>query len=126
MGTKATLTLPGLLVLLTGCAGSDAHLRLLESENAVSVEPSQSRDFDYLVKIRGALDFGYNPSNPETRKETALRAVAAQCPTARIVGEQAIQKGRDGANHDYFIQIRCDGAASVAEAQPTAPTRKKR
>lgn len=96
--------------LLAGCAGTDAHLRLLEHDNALQIEPSQSKDFDYLVKIKNLVDFGYDPDNAETRKDTALRAVAFQCPSARIVGEQTIEKGSYALGRparEYFVQIKC-------------------
>lgn len=77
---------------LGGCAGTDTHLRMLENSNALQVEPSQSKDFDYVVRMKNLVDIGYNPDNPDTRRETALHEMQAQCPGARIVGEQVIEK----------------------------------
>jgi hypothetical protein len=114
--------------LLGGCAGTDAQLRMLENSNALQIEPSQSKGFDYVVRMKNVVDVGYNPDNPETRKETALHSIAAQCPNARIVGEQVIEKGTYAvgrAAREYFIQIRCgpDKAPAQAAAAPTVPSR---
>jgi hypothetical protein len=82
----------------------------LENSNALQIEPSQTRDFDYVVRMKNLVDFGYDPDNPETRKATALHAIAAQCPDARIAGEQVIEKGTYAIGRparEYFIQIKC-------------------
>jgi hypothetical protein len=83
---------------------------MLEGSNSLQIEPSQSKDFDYVVRMKNLLDIGYDPDNPETRKDTAIRAMQAQCPGARIVGEQIIEKGTYAigrAAREYFIQIKC-------------------
>jgi hypothetical protein len=60
------LGIVALCAALGGCAGSDTHLRMLENSNALQVEPSQSKDFDYVVRMKNLVDIGYNPDNPET------------------------------------------------------------
>ena len=80
-------------VLLAGCAGSQAHLRLFEHDNALSVAPAQSPTHDYVVSIRNLKDFGYDPDDKATRDSTALTALKTQCPAARVVGETAIDTG---------------------------------
>jgi hypothetical protein len=60
--------------------------------------------------MKNLIDIGYDPDNPETRKETALRAMQTQCPGARIVGEQIIEKGTYAIGRparEYFVQIKC-------------------
>jgi hypothetical protein len=101
---------------------------MLENSNALQIEPSQSKDFDYVVRMKNLVDLGYDPDNPETRKETSLRAMAAQCPAGRIVGEQVVEKGTYGIGtpaREYFIQIKCDGAAPVGDADQTLARRKR-
>jgi hypothetical protein len=71
-----------------GCAGSDAQMRLLEKDNVLQVEPSQTKEFDYVVRLKNAVDVGFDPDNPETRKETVLGAMRSQCPGARILCER--------------------------------------
>jgi hypothetical protein len=105
-----TLGIVALFVAVAGCAGTDTHLRMLENSNALQIEPSQVKDFDYVGRMKNLIDIGYDPDNPETRKETALRAMQAQCPGARIVGEQTIEKGTYAIGRparEYFVQIKC-------------------
>ncbi|MEA2836105.1 MAG: hypothetical protein QOD89_655 [Bradyrhizobium sp.] len=113
------LGIAALCAALAGCAGTDTHLRMLENSNSLQIEPSQVKDFDYVVRMKNLVDIGYNPDNPETRTETALRAMQAQCPGARIVGEQIIEKGTYAIGRparEYFIQIKC--GPDIAPAAP--------
>jgi hypothetical protein len=80
-------------LLVSNCAGTDTQLRILENQNALQIEPSQTKDFDYVVRIKNLMDIGYDPDNRATRSDTALRAIRAQCPEATIVGERIIEKG---------------------------------
>src|ERR1700742_3682071 len=102
-------------LLLADCAGTDPQLRMLENSNALQIEPSQTKDYDYVVRVKNVVDVGYNPDNPDTRNETALHAIQAQCPSANIVGEQVIEKGTYAigrAAREYFIQIKCGSRSS--------------
>lgn len=115
------LGIVALCATLAGCAGTDTQLRMLENQNALQIEPSQTKDFDYVVRMKNLIDFGYDPDNPETRKETSLRAIRAQCPDARIVGEQVIEKGTYAIGRparEYFMQIKCG-----PEVTPPAPAK---
>jgi hypothetical protein len=85
-------------------------MRLLEKDNVLQVEPSQTKEFDYVVRLKNAVDVGFDPDNPETRKETVLRAMRSQCPGARVLGERVIDKGTylgGRPAREYFIQIKC-------------------
>lgn len=68
-------------------------MRLLEKENGVQVEPSQTKDSDYTVRMKNSLDLGYDADDPANRNATALRITATQCPRGRVVGETSIDKG---------------------------------
>lgn len=104
----------GVMILISsallGCAGTDSHLRLLERENALRIEPAQNRHFDYIVRMSNVVDIGYDPDNKTTRDETALRAMKTQCPNGKIVGEDIIEKGAYAigrAAREYLVQIKC-------------------
>lgn len=101
---------PALLVL-AGCAGTDAHLRVLEQSSAYQIEPAQNKAaYDYVVRIKNVVDIGYDPDNPETRADAALRGLKAQCPRGRIVGESIVEKGTYALGkpaREYFIQVKC-------------------
>lgn len=99
-----------LAAVCAGCAGSETQMRLLEKDNVLQIEPSQTKDFDYIVRMKNALDIGYDPDNPESRNSMALRAIQSQCPGARIVGEKTIDKGTYLGGRpvrEYFVQMKC-------------------
>ena len=98
------------LFALTGCAGSQSHLRLLEKDNALSVMPVQSPTHDFVVSIRNVKDFGYDPDDRGTRDRTALQALATQCPRGRVVGETVIDTGTyalGNPSRTYAVQVKC-------------------
>ncbi|MCK1569001.1 hypothetical protein IVB08_34655 [Bradyrhizobium sp. 173] len=37
---------------LSGCAGSDAQMRLWENGNVVQIEPSQIKGVDYVIRMK--------------------------------------------------------------------------
>ena len=100
-----------LILTLSACAGTDAHLRLLEGANALRIEPAQGKNYDYIVRIsNAAVDIGYYPDDKATRDDIAMRTIRAQCPAARIVGENIIEKGTSVLSRslrEYLIQIKC-------------------
>lgn len=99
------------VAFLSACAGSQSYLRILENEGAISVAPAFADDHDYVVSIRNVLDFGYDPDDKATRDRTALQFMSAQCPRARIVGENVIATGAwlgGRPSRTYQIRIRCE------------------
>jgi hypothetical protein len=99
-----------LAALLAGCAGTDTQLRMLERDNALRIEPVSGKPYDYIVRLSNLVDVGYNPDNKETRDDTAMRAIKAQCPKGRIVGEEVIEKGTyvmGRPAREYLVQIKC-------------------
>lgn len=95
---------------LTGCAGSQTHMRLLEAENAVRVAPSGVPDSDFTVSIRNVVDFGFDPDDQATRNRTALDFLKTQCPQGRVVGETIIDTGAyltGRPSRTYAIRVKC-------------------
>jgi hypothetical protein len=98
--------------LATGaCAGTQSHLRLLEKDNALNVQPAPpGLPYDFVVSIRNVKDFGFDPDDKATRDRTALQALQSQCPAGRIVGETAINTGAyalGNASLTYSLQVKC-------------------
>lgn len=99
-----------LALALAGCAGSQPHLRLLESDGSIRVAPSESADADFVVSIRNTIDFGYDPDVQEVRHRTALDLLKSQCPTGRVIGETVIDTGAyltGRASKTYAIRVKC-------------------
>jgi hypothetical protein len=104
----ALLTLTGLGI--SGCAGTQSHLRTLEQINALSVAPASSPTHDFVVSIRNVKDPGYDPDNKATRDATALSALKTQCPAGRIVGETVVDTGTYALGNPartYMVQVKC-------------------
>lgn len=100
---------------LSGCAGTDSHLRLLEKDNAVRVEPASTPDATYVVSVRNVIDVGYDPDDKATRDDVALRMVRAQCPGGQVVGETMIATGEyllGRQARTYAIKVRCPSQGS--------------
>jgi hypothetical protein len=77
----------------------------------LSVEPSQSSDFDYLVKVGNVGDIGYDPDVYSVRESVALAALKTQCERAAVVGETEIHHGtvplQGKPAKTYFMRIKC-------------------
>lgn len=99
------------LLALIGCAGSQTHLRILEADNALRVEPSATVPGEYVVTLRNVVDFGYDPDDPVSRTATAKQALASQCPNgSNVVGETVINTGTYGLGRPartYSIRVKC-------------------
>lgn len=107
----------GLSAMVAGCAGTDAQLRSLERDNALRIEPVSGKPYDYVVRLGAYIDFGYDPRDKATRDDVALRSMRAQCPAARIVGEDTIEKV--GGGQEFLIRVKCaPDAPSVADPAP--------
>lgn len=95
---------------LIGCAGSQSHLRILESGNAISVSPASVPSHDFVVSIRNVKDFGYDPDDKATRDTTALQMLREQCPAGRVVGETVVNTGTyalGNPSRTYLVQVKC-------------------
>jgi hypothetical protein len=99
-----------LVAALSGCAGTQSHMRILEQSNAISVAPSSAPGYEYAVSVRNVKDIGYNPNNKADRDSVALRYMASQCPKGRIVGETPLNTGTyllgDPAI-TYIMHVKC-------------------
>jgi hypothetical protein len=116
------LGIVALCAALAGCAGTDTHLRMLENSNALQIEPSQIKDFDYVVRMKNLIDIAYDPDNPETRKETALRTPAqepsAYCRAAAVAlfqgsGVAELAAVQQGCRRGDIIAISTSAQGSV-------------
>ncbi len=95
---------------LTGCAGTDAQIRMLEQDNAVRVEPATTADANYVVSVRNLVDIDYNLDDKPTREDLALRMLRTQCPDGRIAGETVIDTGTyllGRPARTYAIRVKC-------------------
>lgn len=100
------------LTALSGCVGSQTHLRELENNGSVRVERSNSKNFDYVVSIRNVIH-GFDPDNPESRREVAQKMMETQCPQNTVVGEDIIETGTwlgGRPSRTYAMHVKCKPA----------------
>jgi hypothetical protein len=99
-----------LALCVSGCAGSDMHGRMLEGYGDVTVNATPGPGYDFTVSLKNKVDFGYDPDDPESRKNTALQFARHQCPEPAIVGENMVTTGKYLTGKDsrvYSVQIKC-------------------
>jgi hypothetical protein len=72
------------------------------------VSPASS--YDYAVHVRNTYAIGYNPEVRQDRQRMALKALRGQCRTARVVGENKIDReiwGLTSTLPDYVVLVKC-------------------
>jgi hypothetical protein len=81
------------------------------ARDTVLVEPvSPANSYDYAVHVRNTYGIGYNPEVKEDRRRMALKALRGYCRTARVVGENKIDReiwGITSTLPDYIVLVRC-------------------
>jgi hypothetical protein len=100
------------LTILSGCVGSQTHLRDLENNGVVRVDRSNAKDSDYVVSIRNVIH-DFDPDNPESRREVAQKMMATQCPQNTVVGEDIIETGTwlgGRPSRTYAVRVKCKSA----------------
>lgn len=97
-------------LVVSACAGTDAHMRMLESDGAFAIAPGAAAG-EYVVTLRNVRDFGYDPDDPAQRQATAARALEAQCGRpGRVVGETIINTGTYALGQPartYAVRVVC-------------------
>jgi hypothetical protein len=71
---------------------------------------SPANSYDYAVHVRNTYDIGYNPEVRQDRQRMALKALRGQCRTARVVGENKIDReiwGITSTLPDYVVLVKC-------------------
>ncbi len=96
-------------VLLTGCAGLEHGVAVVQNEEPISVEPSQAAGYDYLVIIREGGNLGFDPNDQQARDLAALAKLRDQCDAPKIVGETVVKSdaGLGAQAHRYEVKVRC-------------------
>ncbi len=96
--------------LLTGCAGARFGASEAQSDEPISVQPSQSAGYDYLVIVRDRPNSNFDPNDQQARDLAALAKLKDQCDAPRIVGETVVKSdgnGFAGEARRYEVKVRC-------------------
>lgn len=98
------------LVTVLVLGGCQTQMRMIENDGALSVEPTNDKGANYIVKMRNQVDFGFNPDDRASRHEWALRYTNVQCPSGRIVSESSIETGTYATgrkSRTHFVYVAC-------------------
>ena len=68
------------------------------------------KPYDFVVHVRRIPDIKYNPLVREDRIQMALHLVRADCPRARVIGEEIVNTeiyGITSSLPDYIVLVSC-------------------
>jgi hypothetical protein len=97
------------IIFSLGLLGS-ASARDGARDTVLIEQVSPANSYDYAVHVRNKHDIGYNPEVKEDRQRMALKALRGQCRTARVVGENKINReiwGITSSYPDYIVLVKC-------------------
>jgi hypothetical protein len=90
---RSLFFLVGCAALAAGCAGTQSHLRLLESGGAIRVDVADDKSYDYKVLIENRVDFGWDGGDKEDRMKTVQLMFGERCRDVKVLEEVPIEKG---------------------------------
>jgi hypothetical protein len=93
-----------------GCASLLPGTPDVQNGEPISVVPSQSAGYDYLVVVHESRNLGFDPNDQKARDEAALAKLKSECDTPRIIGETVVKADAGlGSNQGsrYEIKVRC-------------------
>lgn len=96
---------------LGGC-GVDYRVRMMDQYGQISAERSRALGADYVVSVKNVgADIGVDPDDKPTRDRMVMSYIGAQCPGAKIVGEDTIETGRAVLTgtpfRTYQVRVKC-------------------
>lgn len=106
-----------LALLVSGCSGTEYHLRMLEKDGTIrtAMPFDESYDFTFLIENRIVLD--WDGDNKEDRKEITQLMFKKQCNNdVKIISETPERKGKYSDNREstvWVLKVKC--------AQPIVP-----
>ena len=99
------------VLLLAGCAISQADLRLMEAYGDIKVAPSAVPGADYQITVRNTVGFGYNGALAEDRLAVAQMYLQTECKASKLVKETSLQTGtylQGSPAVTYFLDMACE------------------
>ena len=93
MNINVVLSLVFSIALVTGCAGTQTHLRILESGGAIRTDISDDDSYDYKVFIKNTIDFGWDGGREADRIMAVNLMFKNTCRKIEIVDQIPIRKG---------------------------------
>lgn len=102
-----------IIFILFGCSNK-GNVASLQQHKAIEVLPAHpnNRDYDYLVTMQNARNFGLDLARAESRSQALNTLMDSICPQYQITHEQTLDMpdlaspARDLKNYYYFL--KCD------------------
>jgi hypothetical protein len=99
------------IMVITGCAGTQAHLRVLESGGTIRTDIADNPSYDYKVFIENRIDIGWNGGSKEDRLKTVQLMFGEQCRNVTVLDEVPINKGTYLTGKPattWVMKVKCD------------------
>lgn len=98
------------LVFLCGCAGTQSHLRILESGGDIRTDIANDDSYDYKVFIKNTVDFGWDGGNEKDRIKAVNLMFKDSCKQTQIVDQIPIRKGEYLTGKEavtWVMKVKC-------------------
>jgi hypothetical protein len=97
-------------LLLTGCAGTQSHLRLLESDGTIRADVSDDPSYDYKIFIRNTKDIGWNGNDESDRISAAKLMFEDSCKSVQVIDQTPLKTGKYLFGDDaitWIMKVKC-------------------
>lgn len=99
------------VILLTGCAGTKFHTRMMENQNQIRYEQVDNQNYDYKVTMQNVFDYGMDLDNREDRMKQLTLVLGDECKNIQVVSERQINRGKvfeiSRQAIDYVMNVKC-------------------
>lgn len=113
---KKTLTLTFLQLLISSCAGTPTHLKMLKDSGSVRVENVLNEEYNYKVFIKNTTDFGWDGGLRSDREKAINLTFKDICEKTDILDEVSIQTGTYAFAKPaltWIMKIKCIKKAGI-------------
>ena len=96
---------------VSGCAGTQHYVRVLESDGTVRVDIPDDKSYDYKVLIQNKVDIGWDGGNKDDRLKTVQLMFGDRCRGLKVVDETPIEKGTylgGRAAVTWVMKVKCN------------------
>ncbi len=100
-----------LVLVLGGCAGTQAQVKTLEHNGTIRLETSEDPAFNYKLYVKNYHEIGWEGDNKSDRLETAQLLLVHECKTIQVVDESFVRTGTYGTGREaglWVMKIKCE------------------
>lgn len=107
---KKIFILTFLHLLMSSCAGTTTHLKMLEDSGSVRIESVLNEEYNYKVFIKNTTDFGWDGGLRSDREKAINLIFKEKCEKTDILDEASIQTGTYAFSKPaltWIMKIKC-------------------